>query len=106
MIRRPMATLPRSRTRAISLLALFVAVQIADAAMTLAGIGRFGPMAEGNPVLASGIAAFGAVKAIVGAKCLSVVLATGLYARACYLVLSILTLICVLGAVDAWASWL
>jgi hypothetical protein len=88
------------------LLALFVAVQLADAAMTLAGVQRFGPIAEGNPLLAFCIVSCGATKTIVTAKCGAVVLATGLYARACYLVLAALTVVYVFGAIGPWAWWI
>lgn len=97
------ATLPHSRTRAVSVFALFVAVQIADAAMTLAAVRQFGPMAEGNPILAFYITTCGAVKALAGAKCGAIALGAALHARAYYLVLAVLTLLYVVAAVDMWA---
>ena len=98
------ARLPRSRTRAIWVVALFAVVQLADGALTLAGIQRFGPSAEGNPILAFYMTACGVVATVVAAKCLTVVLAVALHARACYLALAALTVLYVLGAIAPWAT--
>lgn len=97
------ATLPRSRTRAIYLLALFAGVQLADGVATLAGVGRFGPSVEANPILASAIVIFGAVPTLLTAKLIGILLGAVIYARAQYLVMAILLLVYVLGAIDAWA---
>lgn len=97
------ATLPRSRTRAIYLLALFVSVQVADGVATLAGIERFGPGVEANPILSLSVAMFGAVPTLLAAKSVAALLGVAIYGRAHYLAIAILILIYVLGAIDAWA---
>ena len=97
-----MSRLPGSETRALWTLALFAAIQLADGALTAAGIAQFGPRAEGNPLiqmLASG-AGFGV--AIVISKGLAVFCATVLHLNARHLTLALLTLAYVLGAIVPW----
>ncbi len=48
-------TLPGSQTRTILALALFAAVQFADAIWTATGVSRFGLTIEANPLVASSI---------------------------------------------------
>jgi hypothetical protein len=96
------ARLPGSQTRALWTLALFVAIQLADGVLTAAGIAKFGPHAEGNPlikILAEG-AGFGVV--LVGSKVLAVSCATVLHLNARHLTLAVLTLAYVLGAIVPW----
>ena len=97
-----MGRLPGSETRALWTLALFAAIQLADGALTAAGIAQFGPHAEGNPLiqmLASG-AGFGV--ALVISKGLAVFCATVLHLNARHLTLALLTLAYVLGAIVPW----
>ena len=97
-----MSRLPGSETRALWTLALFAAIQLADGALTAAGIAQFGPQAEGNPLiqmLASG-AGFGA--ALVVSKGLAVFCATVLHLNARHLTLALLTLAYVMGAIVPW----
>jgi hypothetical protein len=96
------AKLPGTETRALWTLALFVAIQLADGALTAAGIAQFGPHAEGNPlikILAEG-AGFGV--ALVGTKALAVCCATVLHLNARHLTLAVLTVAYVLGAIVPW----
>lgn len=97
--------LPRSRTRSVSALALFAAVQAADALMTWAGIQRFGFAAEGNPVLSFYMAAFGVGVTLVVAKSVALALAVVLHLRQQHLVLVVLTLVYVAAAIAPWV-WL
>jgi hypothetical protein len=95
--------LPNSRTRSVWILALFAAVQVADAVMTLDAIERFGLAAEGNPVLLFYMSKFGLGVTLVGAKSLAIVLATALHLRAHHLTLAMLTLVYVVAAMAPWA---
>jgi hypothetical protein len=96
-------TLPNSRTRSVWILALFAAVQVADAVMTFDAVERFGLTAEGNPVLIFYMSAFGLGVTLIGAKSLAIVLATALHIRAHHLTLAMLTLIYVVAAMAPWA---
>lgn len=96
-------TLPGSNTRAVWLLGLFVAVQIADAAQTAVGISRFGPAVEANPVLSFYVTAFGAGNALVGAKAIAIAGGAALHVRSCYLILAVLTVASIFAAVVPWA---
>jgi len=59
------STLPGSQSRAIWTLALFVAVQCADAIQTISGISQFGPAVEANPLLAFYASVFGASATLI-----------------------------------------
>ena len=91
-------TLPNSRTRSVWILALFAAVQVADAVMTFDAVERFGFAAEGNPVLLFYMSTFGLGVTLIGAKALAIVLATALHIRAHHLTLALLTLVYVVAA--------
>jgi hypothetical protein len=95
--------LPRSNTRAIWTIALFTAVQFADAAQTAHGIQRFGLGIEANPILASLLVMFGPTTTLVGAKVISVLGGTALYLCARYVALVVLTITVVFSAVVPWA---
>ena len=95
-------TLPGSETRGFSALALFVAVQIADGALTLAGVARYGPTAESNPLLFVSMAALGAGTALSIAKLLAILLATVLHAARLHVALALLTIFYVFVAVLPW----
>jgi len=96
--------LPGSTTPAITLLALFTAVQVLDAALTWTGILRFGSGIEANPLLALSLAHFGTGATLGTAKLFAVACAMVLHLRSHYLVLSVLTLLYVFGAIVPW-SW-
>ena len=97
------STLPGSRTRAVWLLALFAAIQLADAMMTTSGVGRLGIEGEGNPLLRFYAEAVGIGVTVAAAKVLAVAGAAILYARAQHFVLTLLTLGYVLAALLPWA---
>jgi hypothetical protein len=96
--------LPGSNTPAITLLALFTAVQVLDAMLTRTGIHRFGTGIEANPLLALSFAHFGTVATLGAAKLFAIGCALVLHLRSHYLVLSVLTLFYVFGAIIPW-SW-
>jgi hypothetical protein len=98
------ATLPNTRTRAILLLALYAAVQLADGALTFSGVQQYGPVAEGNPLLHFWMVRSGVGPTLLMAKGIAVALGAGLYVRQQHLVLAILTLVYVFLAVYPWAS--
>jgi uncharacterized protein DUF5658 len=98
------ASLPGSNTPAITLLALFTAVQILDAMMTWTGILRFGTAIEANPLLAASFVHFGPGATLGAAKLFAIGCALVLHLRSHYLVLSVLTVLYVFGAIVPW-SW-
>jgi hypothetical protein len=99
------ASLPGSNTPAITLLALFTAVQILDAMLTWAGIVRFGTAIEANPLLSAAFDHFGAGATLGAAKLFAIACALVLHLRSHYLVLSVLTVLYVFGAIVPW-SWM
>ena len=99
-------TLPGSATRGLAAVALFAAVQVADGALTLAGVARFGPAVESNPLLAMSIAALGAGASLSVAKTTAILLATLLHGARCHLALALLTILYVFAAVLPWTSLL
>lgn len=97
--------LPGSNTPAITLLALFTAVQVLDALLTWTGIVRFGSGIEANPLLALSFAHFGAGATLGAAKLFAIGCALVLHLRSHYLVLSVLIVFYVFGAIVPW-SWM
>jgi len=97
--------LPGSNTPAITLLALFTAVQVLDAMLTWTGILRFGTGIEANPLLAMSFAHFGTGATLGAAKLFAIACALVLHLRSHYLVLSVLTVLYVFGAIVPW-SWM
>ena len=95
--------LPGSNTPAITLLALFTAVQVIDAMLTRTGIHRFGTSIEANPLLALSFAHFGTGATLGAAKLFAVACALVLHLRSHYLILSVLTLFYVYGAIIPWS---
>jgi hypothetical protein len=101
-------TLPGSRSRAIWTLGLFIAVQFADAVLTVTGISRFGPAVEANPLLSFCATAFGVGAAMVGAKTVAIVGGATLHVLSQHFILAALTVACVFAAIVPWAlvlSW-
>src|SRR5207249_5908891 len=92
-----------TRTRAFSLLALFVSVQMADACMTAIGVGRYGVAAEANPMLALPIALFGPAVVLTTAKGMAILGAVVLHRCSWHLVLALLTVMYVFLAIMPWA---
>jgi len=95
-------TLPGSATRGISAVALFAAVQMADGILTFAGVARFGPAVESNPILSLSIMAVGAGTALSIAKLAAIMLATVLHGTRSHLLLALLTVFYVFVAVLPW----
>ena len=100
------AKLPGSRTRGIAAVALFSAVQLADAILTAEGVARFGLGMESNPVIAMAIGAVGAGATMSIAKLIAVAGAMGLHGLRCYHTLALLTVFYVFVAVLPWTSLL
>ena len=96
-------TLPGSKSRAIWALALFVAVQCADAIQTIGGISQFGTGVEANPILALCASVFGASAALIGAKAVAIVGGATLHVLSQHFILAVLTVACVYGAIVPWA---
>ena len=88
--------------RLMSTLVVFVAVQCADAYLTVEGIARFGFAVEANPILAWYVAAFGTGVALVGAKTVAVACAATLWAGGRQRTLAILTALYVVAAIVPW----
>ena len=99
-------TLPGSQSRAFWTLLLFVAVQLADGALTYMGILRFGPAIEANPLLSFCAAVFGASSALVVAKSVAIIGGATLHVFSQHFVLAALTVACVFGATSATACGL
>ena len=97
------ARLPGTQTRAIALLALFAAVQVADGVMTFSAVERYGSAIEGNPLLAFAMGAYGAAPALVGAKMLAIALAVVLHVRTRHAAVAVLTAAYVFAALAPWA---
>jgi len=95
-------TLPGSQTRALWALALFAAVQIADGAMTAAGVAVYGSGIEGNPLLRVVAEGAGFGVTLVGAKLVAITFAALLQHRAMHLTLALLTLMYVGAAILPW----
>lgn len=95
--------LPGSQTRAIGALALFAAVQVADASLTVTGVSRFGIGVEANPLVAFSISTFG-IPGLVGAKAVAVAGGVVLHACSQHVTLAALTVCSVFAAVVPW-TW-
>jgi len=96
------ATLPGSRTRALWTLALFAAIQLADGALTAAGVAQFGARIEGNPLIHLAVDAAGVSVALVAAKLFAISCATVLHLHSRHLALALITLAYVIGAIVPW----
>ena len=91
--------------RGIAVLVVFVGVQILDALLTWNGLKRFGMAAEGNPILSFYISFFGAAPALGVAKGLAMCGGGLLCFKSRYVILSVLTVVYIVGAVVPWL-WL
>ena len=97
-----MATLPGSQTRALWILALFAAIQLADGVLTAAGVAQFGAHIEGNPLIHLAVQGAGLGITLVAAKLLAMSCATVLHVHSQHLALAVLTLVYVIGAIVPW----
>ena len=84
------------------LLVVFIALQAADGLLTYAAVERFGPQAEGNPLLLTWIMLTGSGPAVFGAKALAVACGGVLYAAGVHSVLAGLSALYLLMAVVPW----
>ena len=96
-------TLPGSGTHTILILALFAAVQVADAALTAMGVVRYGPAIEANPIVASCIDTYGLLSGLCAAKAFAIGGGAILHATTQSLALVLLTVFCVFAALVPWA---
>jgi hypothetical protein len=97
-----MSTLPGSQTRALWMLALFAAIQVADGVLTAAGVERFGTHIEANPLIHLAVQGVGLGITLVTAKLLAMSCATVLHIHSRHLVLAVLTAVYVVGAIVPW----
>jgi hypothetical protein len=95
--------LPKSRAYKLTLLGLFVCIQIADACLTAFGIDRFGVGAEANPLIALGFVMLGPAAALTLAKGAAVAGAVILYRLSRHGLLTLLTMMYVFVAIMPWA---
>ena len=85
-----------------ALLVLFIVLQAADGLLTYAAVERFGPVAEGNPILATWIMLTGSGPALLGAKALAVACGGVLYAAGVHQLLAGLSALYLFAAVMPW----
>jgi hypothetical protein len=83
-------------------LAIFLLLQLADGVLTYAAVYRFGPGAEGNPILVTWIMLAGAMPAVFGAKLLACACGGVLYAAGVHKVLAGLSTLYLFAAVLPW----
>lgn len=86
------------------LFGLFILLQAADGWLTYAGVGLFGPAAEGNPILATWMQIGGPAVALIGAKAMAIGCGAVLYATGVHQVLAGLTALYLFGAVMPWVQ--
>ena len=84
------------------LLAVFIVLQAADGLLTYAAIERFGPSAEGNPILVTWIMLTGSGPALLGAKAVAVACGGVLYAAGVHQLLAGLSALYLFAAVMPW----
>ena len=83
-------------------LLIFLLLQLADGVLTYAAVDRFGPQAEGNPILATWIMLAGAMPALFGAKLLACACGAVLYISGVHRVLAGLSTLYLFAAVLPW----
>jgi hypothetical protein len=96
-------TLPGTGTRAILMLALFAAVQLADAVFTAVGVTRFGIAAEANPLIAYFMKTWGVGVGLALAESIALTAGRLLHLCAQHLIVAMLTVLFVFAAVIPWA---
>lgn len=84
------------------LLAVFIVLQAADGLLTYAAVERFGPSAEGNPILVTWIMLTGSGPALLGAKAVAVACGGVLYAAGVHQLLAGLSALYLFAAVMPW----
>jgi len=84
------------------ILLLFLLAQVCDGAFTYIGVQMFGPVAEGNPIVAWYIAVFGAGVALFATKAVAVGCAALLHVHARHMTVGLLTIVYLTFAVIPW----
>jgi hypothetical protein len=84
------------------LLVVFFVLQAADGVLTYAAVERFGPAAEGNPLLVTWMMLTGAAPALVGAKTMACLCGGLLYLAGVHHVLAGLSMLYLFAAVIPW----
>ena len=80
----------------------FALVQLADGALTYFGIIAFGTHIEANPLIGWSVVAFGAGKALIGAKAVALGCAMVLHLTARHYIMSVLTITYLVTAIWPW----
>jgi hypothetical protein len=83
-------------------LLLFLAAQGFDGLFTYAAVSAYGLHAEGNFVIATGMAIVGPAAALCGAKTVAVACGVFLYLRGMHRTLSLLTIVYGVAAIGPW----
>lgn len=86
------------------ILSLFILVQAIDGAFTYFAVLRFGPVVEGNPLVASLIYGLGQGPGLVSAKLFAGILGTLLYVTSVYHILAPLVFLYLATAILPWAA--
>ena len=87
-----------------AVLAVFIALQLADGLITFAAVQIFGPAAEGNPILVAWIGVAGPATTLVMAKGVSCALAVLLYSAGRFKTLGALTVVMLVCAIGPWLT--
>jgi hypothetical protein len=87
-----------------AVLAVFIALQLADGLITFAAVQIFGPAAEGNPILVTWIGVGGPATTLLMAKGVSCALAVLLYSAGRFKTLGALTVVMLVCAIGPWLS--
>jgi hypothetical protein len=87
-----------------AVLAVFIALQLADGLITFAAVQIFGPAAEGNPILVTWISVAGPATTLLMAKGVSCALAVLLYSAGRFKTLGALTVVMLVCAIGPWLS--
>lgn len=87
-----------------AVLAVFIALQLADGLITFAAVQIFGPAAEGNPILVAWIGLAGPATTLLMAKGVSCALAVLLYSAGRFKTLGALTVVMLVCAIGPWLT--
>lgn len=85
-----------------ALLVAFIVLQAADGLLTYVAVERFGPLAEGNPLLETWIVLTGSATALIGAKTMACLCGAVLYLAGVHHVLAGLSVLYLFAAVVPW----
>jgi hypothetical protein len=82
----------------------FMIVQALDGALTYVGLITIGPVAEGNPLVAGLMAAFGLGLGLAGAKLFAASLGIALHLFGAHRLIAALTAVYLVGAIFPWMA--